>query len=491
MHPFHSLFTDEPDTEYVPDRMGRLGQGGFVVKPDPEPIGTPDARFDEFRAAERRGDGLSDLFGANPVSIKGPVGPIAPNRRADVGKIETFLDRTGDFDLARTEGPTGFFGTTLQDAITNFQGASGLKPDGLLNPGGETIGALANTLKGQIKPSARKHAAPIAPRGAGTGAGQGTLPVNLPPGGGLPRAVAPEFPGLDRDPGGTAPRKDPLEDFKKADRESMKGLTPSGKPNTTHRDAERTGERRLTRKIEEETRAFLERAKTANRASNRLEPLRMVPTLGPLVPPVRIDKIIGAFEHYLDGKGGVVNYDPKWMLKHPKLQAAAKRNESNFENWILGTGERLSEPKRVSRILSGLNDGQTRTANKVFEGRYLFDRTKDKFSDHRLLLGKGVIRATGKFIYTRNGDGIRVTGMVEQKISDPFDFTSGRFFTAPGERISHDDMIWLDKHGKAKIFEVRSIWRRKFTWRLRIVRDPISREEQIIGVGKPRWTDAK
>ena len=90
MHPFYSLFTEEPEIEYVPDIFGRVGQGGTVVKPDPEPIGTPNPRFDEFIKAERRGDGLTDLFGVDdPLGIKGPVGPTGPNRRADVGKVET------------------------------------------------------------------------------------------------------------------------------------------------------------------------------------------------------------------------------------------------------------------------------------------------------------------------------------------------------------------------------------------------------------------
>ncbi len=109
MHPFHGLFTAEPETEYVPDIFGRVGQGGYVVKPDPEPIGTPSPRFDEFIKAEQRGDGLTDLFGEDdPLGIKGPVGPFGPNRRADVGKVETFLSRTGNFDLSPTDGPTGY-----------------------------------------------------------------------------------------------------------------------------------------------------------------------------------------------------------------------------------------------------------------------------------------------------------------------------------------------------------------------------------------------
>ncbi len=107
MHPLHSLFTDEPETEYVPDILGRIGQGETVVKPDPEPIGTPSPRFNEFNKAEQSGMGLRDLFGANPFAIKGPVGPTAPNRRADVGKVETFMSRSGNFDLSPTDGPDG------------------------------------------------------------------------------------------------------------------------------------------------------------------------------------------------------------------------------------------------------------------------------------------------------------------------------------------------------------------------------------------------
>jgi len=54
-----------------------------------------------------------------------------------------------------------------------------------------------------------------------------------------------------------------------------------------------------------------------------------------------------------------------------------------------------------------------------------------------------------------------------------------------------DDLIWLEKHSTAKPFEVRSVWRRKLIWRLRIVRDPNTGAEHIIGLGKPQWVDEK
>lgn len=494
MHPFHSLFADEPATEYVPDAMGRLGEGAYVVKPDPEPIGTPDPRFDALREAERRGDTLGELFGDDPLRIKGPVGPIAPNRRADVAKVETFLDRTGDFDLAPTEGPTGYYGTLLQEGITRFQDANGLKRDGLLNPGGETIAALARRLKDQIGPIPPGPTAPLtssdAASGAGRDAGQGSVPVHYHPGGGMPRTIVPGAPDPSGgpEPSGARPSRDTMEDFRKADRESMKGLETPKKPKPSHREAERSSEQSLTRKIEEEARAFLQRAKIVNRISKDAEPIRKIPPYQN-VPRIRIDEAIKAFERYLDGKGGVVTYDPQWMLAHPKLRDAARRNEENYAGWISGRLVPRNPKQRIFDRLLALKDGEAIFSAKRFDGRYLFDSKNDRFSDHRLLLGDGFIKASGQFAFSRKGNIITIKGTVEQKISDPYDFTSGRSFSAFGERMSHDDLIWLERYGKAKVFEVHSVWRRKLVWRLRISRDQQTGSRRIEGIGLPRWRD--
>ena len=60
-----------------------------------------------------------------------------------------------------------------------------------------------------------------------------------------------------------------------------------------------------------------------------------------------------------------------------------------------------------------------------------------------------------------------------------------------GLEIRHDDMLWLEKHAKAKPFLVRSVWRRKLVWRLRIIRNPKTGKYQLIGDGQPNWADAK
>lgn len=82
--------------------------------------------------------------GADPVglSLDGSVGRRGRNRRRDVAKVETLLDRTGDLDLDRTGGPTGYFGSPQEDGIRRFQRRNGLKVDGLVNPKGPTLASL-------------------------------------------------------------------------------------------------------------------------------------------------------------------------------------------------------------------------------------------------------------------------------------------------------------------------------------------------------------
>lgn len=120
-----------------------------------EPFGRIVAEpvFDTFREAWKAGAGLFNLFGEEPVKIKEPVGPDAPNRRPDVAKVETFLDRAGHLDLAKTEGPTGYYGSGVAQGIRGFQKDNALAIDGLINPDGETLQRLGAVLSEPEQPS--------------------------------------------------------------------------------------------------------------------------------------------------------------------------------------------------------------------------------------------------------------------------------------------------------------------------------------------------
>ncbi|CAA7614335.1 hypothetical protein MTBLM5_130040 [Magnetospirillum sp. LM-5] len=88
-------------------------------------------------------------------SLGAPVGPGQPNRREDVIKVETILGNTGHHDLAKTDGPLGWWGDRQEKAVKDWQGENGLKVDGMLKPNGPTISSLkqaAGGLLGGFKP---------------------------------------------------------------------------------------------------------------------------------------------------------------------------------------------------------------------------------------------------------------------------------------------------------------------------------------------------
>lgn len=141
MEPFHRLFEQDPASEPFASDDVR----GDIDEPD------RDGAFEAFRQAWRRGADLPDLFGRQPLALRAPVMPFGPHRKADLAKLETFLDRTGHLDLTPTEGPTGQPSIRLDDAIRDFQAERGLMVDGVVNPKGETHRSLAAALRPLIQ----------------------------------------------------------------------------------------------------------------------------------------------------------------------------------------------------------------------------------------------------------------------------------------------------------------------------------------------------
>ncbi len=123
---------------YIPDRLGRFGFGRYVPERElHDPFGrlpspaTPDPEIMDLR---------------DPFAIDDSVGMAGRNRRRDVARIESLLGRVGALDLAATDGVTGYVGLRLDQAIRRFQRRHDLKVDGQINPGGDTITALAAVL---------------------------------------------------------------------------------------------------------------------------------------------------------------------------------------------------------------------------------------------------------------------------------------------------------------------------------------------------------
>lgn len=78
--------------------------------------------------------------------LRKSVGMNEENKRDDVAKVESLLGKTRRLNLTETDGPTGYFGERLKQAVQRFQKDNKLKTDGVLHPGGPTIRKLTDRL---------------------------------------------------------------------------------------------------------------------------------------------------------------------------------------------------------------------------------------------------------------------------------------------------------------------------------------------------------
>ena len=101
-------------------------------------------------------------------ALTAPVGPGGVNRSADVGRVENLLGRSGDL-APKARAARGLFDPPVEAGVRAFQVRRGLKPDGLLNPGGPTETALVRQAA-QLEGLAPRSAPPRLPGLSGEGA---------------------------------------------------------------------------------------------------------------------------------------------------------------------------------------------------------------------------------------------------------------------------------------------------------------------------------
>jgi len=163
---FRRLFEGPDEIDYSPDPMGKIGEGARDIR-DPPQDDHGQRLFQDFRDAFAQGRPLPELFGpGGTLELKQGIGLQSRNRRPDVAKVETFLDLLGEHDTAPTEGPTGYYSIRLEDNLKAYQARNGLKPDGVDNPQGETLGRIKQDLTRKLGPAALKPPRPAAPRPA-------------------------------------------------------------------------------------------------------------------------------------------------------------------------------------------------------------------------------------------------------------------------------------------------------------------------------------
>ena len=134
--------------EYIPDPLGRVGQGEWRPRENRDPLGRlPAARPIDF---------------ASPFELIDAVGRGRPNRRDDVAKLEGLLALADRNRALLRSGPTGAFDDALEQATKAHQARRRLAVDGWAAPGGETIRSLQAAARERIAP-ARSDAGAVAP----------------------------------------------------------------------------------------------------------------------------------------------------------------------------------------------------------------------------------------------------------------------------------------------------------------------------------------
>ena len=145
MNSYASLFgpramkPNPSSSDAIRDPLGRDSHLWDQEEDDPDVGGKLEAA-----RADWRGDAsLNSLFGeGGAFKLEDTVGKQGKNRPGDVFKVQSLLHREGFLDADKTDGPTGYWGMFDHEALEKFQKENGLKVDGWMGPGGESIKAF-------------------------------------------------------------------------------------------------------------------------------------------------------------------------------------------------------------------------------------------------------------------------------------------------------------------------------------------------------------
>lgn len=101
---------------------------------------------------EPRGlDVIADRSALDEVlSLGTHVGRTSENDRRDVALVEILLGANGYLDPSDTQGPTGYYGQRLDQAVRRFQKDNNLQVDGEVGPTGETLHALKEGMSAAV-----------------------------------------------------------------------------------------------------------------------------------------------------------------------------------------------------------------------------------------------------------------------------------------------------------------------------------------------------
>ncbi|QQV03159.1 MULTISPECIES: hypothetical protein [Chryseobacterium] len=148
-------------------------------------------------------------------------------------------------------------------------------------------------------------------------------------------------------------------------------------------------------------------------------------------------------QYFLNGKGGTKKIGLNTLIQFGAFNEGLERNKSRFENQLYDVAEKLK-------------DGQTTSLNDYWDSVI----NPGVFSELYYASGMSQLTSKGKFTLSRKGNTITISGSVENRWHDPYNWNAGMSAYIPGfGDVSDDDGNYLIEYGNARPFLLESKWK--------------------------------
>lgn len=172
-------------------------------------------------------------------------------------------------------------------------------------------------------------------------------------------------------------------------------------------------------------------------------------------------------QHFIDGSGGTRQLDVSWLRGFGSIESAESRilgyveGNRNLQQWAPAVAEGIT----VSE--SDYWDADIREYNPLSELAYAS--------------GASDMRGDVSMSLSRSNNIVTITGTVEVRWSDRYDWNAGQSFNIPGTgNISDDDGIYLKRCGGARDFDMAASWTFNYSGTYNASSDRWTRNEWTI-----------
>ena len=147
-------------------------------------------------------------------------------------------------------------------------------------------------------------------------------------------------------------------------------------------------------------------------------------------------------EYFLNGAGETRTISWTWLRDYGPVRTAEKRNRKRFEK-VVETNART------------LADGERITIYDYFDAT----ETANAFTELYYASGTFTVTSYGEFKLSRKGCKITITGDLDHRWWDPYDWHNGLDAYVPGfGRVKDSEALFLENNGRGRSFMMESWW---------------------------------